>query len=390
MITSMNDGKYRTPGPEVRRASTVLFGSIAELRAALAATKAGDRSFSTYGTHGTPTTAELEALLLAGEGGAGVELSSSGLAAIATAMLAVLHAGDHLLITDSAYGPARDFATGMLAGLGVEVEFYDPLIGGGITTLIRPNTKLIWMESPGTHTFEVQDVPAIVATARAADHQVVTAIDNTWGSPGLLRPFDLGVDISIVALTKYWGGHADLLMGAAFANEALLPAVREAARLTGTVVGGDDAYLAIRGARTVDLRIREQGAAALVLAQRLAGNPRVARVLHPALPDDPGHPLFTRDFHGSSGLFSFEVQRADGSPTTQADADAVTDRLIARGRFGLGYSWGGYESLVMPARWSGIGRAVTPWTGGPLLRVSIGLDPVEDLWADLEAALAEG
>ena len=390
MISTMNDGKFRTPSPEIRRTSTVLFGSIGELRAALAAAKAGDRTFSTYGTHGTPTTAELETLLLAGEGGAGVELSSSGLAAIAIAMLAVLRAGDHLLVTDSAYGPARDFATGMLARLGVEVDFYDPLIGAGIATLIRPNTKLIWMESPGTHTFEVQDVPSIVAAARAADHHVVTAIDNTWGSPGLLRPFDLGVDISVVALTKYWGGHADLLMGATFANEALLPAIRESARLTGSAVSGEDAFLVIRGARTVDLRIREQGASALELATRLAEHPRIGRVLHPALPGDPGQAMFARDFHGSSGLFSFELQRADGSPTDQPDADAVTDRLVALGRFGLGYSWGGFESLIMPGRWSGLARAVRPWLGGPLLRVSIGLDPVEELWSDLEAALAEG
>jgi cystathionine beta-lyase len=390
MISTMNDGRFRTPSPEIRRTSTVLFDDIAHLRETLAAVKSGDRAFSTYGTHGTPTTAELEALLLAGEGGAGVHLSSSGLAAIVTAMLAVLRSGDHLLITDSAYGPARDFATGMLARLGVEVEFYDPLVGAGIAALIRPTTKLIWIESPGTHTFEVQDVPAIVGAARGADHHVVTAIDNTWGSPGLLRPFDLGVDISVVALTKYWAGHADVLMGATFASESLLPAVRETARLTGTAVGGEDAYLVIRGARTVDLRIREQGASALVLAERLAGHTRVARVLHPALPDDPGHALFTRDFHGSSGLFSFELRRVDGSPTDQADADAVTDRLVGRGRFGLGYSWGGFESLVMPARWSGLSRAVRPWTGGPLLRVSIGLDPVEDLWADLEAALAAG
>ena len=390
MIQAMNDGRFRTPSPEIRRASTVFFDDIAHLRTTLAATKAGDRAFSTYGTHGTPTTAELEGLLLAGEGGAGVELSSSGLAAIVTAMLAVVRAGDHILITDAAYGPARDFATGMLSGLGVEVEFYEPLIGGGITSLIRPNTKLIWMESPGTHTFEVQDVPAIVAAARGADHRVVTAIDNTWGSPGLLRPFDLGADISVVALTKYWGGHADLLMGAAFANADLLPAVRESARLTGTAVSGDDAFLVIRGARTAGLRIREQGATALELAERLAGHPRIARVLHPALPGDPGHTVFVRDFLGSSGLFSFELQRADGSPTDQADADAFADRLVARGHFGLGYSWGGFETLIMPARWSGMTRTVRPWTGGPLLRVSIGLEPFDELWADLEAALAEG
>lgn len=384
----MNDGRFRTPSPEIRRTSTVLFDSVARLREALDASRSGDRRYSTYGTHGTPTTAELEALLLAGEGGAGVELASSGLGSIVVAMLAVARAGDHILVTDSAYGPARDFSTGMLARLGVDVEFYHPLIGDGIAALIRPNTKLIWMESPGTHTFEVQDVPAIVRAARGAHHRVVTAIDNTWGSPGLFRPFDHGVDISVVALTKYWGGHGDVLMGATFANAELLPAVREASRLTGTAVSGEDAFLVIRGARTVGMRIRDQGGAALELAGRLAGHPRVARVLHPGLPGDPGHAVFERDFRGASGLFSFELQRADGSPADGADADAVTDRLVARGRFGLGYSWGGYESLVMPARWSGLNRAVSPWTGGPLLRVSIGLEPVEELWADLEAALA--
>ena len=386
----MNDGRFRTPSPEIRRTSTVLFDNVEQLRETLAASRAGDRRYSAYGTHGTPTTAELEAMLVEDEGGAGVELASSGLGAIVTAMLAVVRAGDHLLVTDSAYGPARDFSIGILAGLGVDVEFYDPLMGGGIAALIRPNTRLVWMESPGTHTFEVQDVPAIVGAARTAQHRVFTAIDNTWGSPGLFRPFDHGADLSVVALTKYWSGHADVLMGATFANAELLPAVREAARLTGSAVSGEDAFLVMRGARTVRLRIHEQGAAALELAERLAGHPRVARVLHPALPGDPGHAVWERDFRGSSGLFSLELQRADGSPTDQADADAVTDRLIALGQFGLGYSWGGYESLVMPARWSGLNRAVTPWTGGPLLRMSIGLEPVEALWADLEAALAEG
>jgi cystathionine beta-lyase len=383
----MNDGRFRTPSPEIRRTSTILFDSVAHLRATLAAWRAGDRSASTYGTHGTPTTAQLEAMLVAGEGGAGVELASSGLGAIVIAMLAVVRAGDHILVTDSAYGPARDFSAGLLAGLGVDVEFYDPLIGAGIATLIRPATKLIWMESPGTHTFEVQDVPAITAAARAARRRVVTAVDNTWGSPGLFRPFDHGVDISVVALTKYWGGHADVLMGAAFANDELLPAVREAARLTGSAVSGEDAFLVIRGGRTVDLRIREAGARALEIAQRLAGHPRVARVLHPALPGDPGHAVWERDFHGASGLFAFELQDADGRPADQADADALADRLAALGRFGLGYSWGGFESLVMPARWSGLNRTVQPWTGGPLLRLSIGLEPLDLLWADLVAAL---
>ena len=387
MIRAMNDGRFRTPSPEIRRTSTVLFDDIASLRAALRRWRAGDRGYSTYGTHGTPTTAELERLLLAGEGGAGVELASSGLGAITTAMLAVLRAGDHLLVTDSAYGPARELCADLLTGLDVDVEFYDPLAGAEIASLIRPATRLIWLESPGTHTFEVQDVPAIVAAARAADRRVVTAIDNTWGSPVLFRPFDHGVDISVVALTKYWGGHADLLMGAVFANEELLPQVRAAARLTGTAVSAEDAFLVARGARTVELRIREAGDRALVLAGRLVGHPCVARVLHPALPGDPGHALWQRDFHGASGLFSFELRRSDGSPADQADADAFADRLVARGRFGLGYSWGGFESLVMPARWSGLTRSVRPWTGGPLLRLSIGLEPLEDLWSDLEAAL---
>ncbi len=386
----MNDGRFRAPSPEIRRTSTVLFDSVSQLRETLAASRAGNRGYSTYGTHGTPTTAALEAMLVEGEGGAGVELASTGLGAIVTAMLAVVHAGDHLRGTDSAYGPARDFSSGMLARLGVDVEFYDPLAGGGVAALIRPTTRLIWMESPGTHTFEVQDVPAIVEAAHAADHRVVTALDNTWGSPGLFRPFDHGVDISVVALTKYWGGHADLLMGGTFANTELLPAVREAARLTGTAVSGEDAFLVMRGARTVDLRLREQGAAALDIAGRLAAHPRVARVLHPALPGDPGNAVWKRDFHGSSGLFSFELRRLEGSPADQEDADAIADRLVARGHFGLGYSWGGFESLVMPARWSGLARAARPWTGGPLLRLSIGLDPAPVLWADLEAALDGG
>jgi cystathionine beta-lyase len=301
----------------------------------------------------------------------------------------VLRAGDHLLVTDAVYNPVRELCDGLVTRLGVDVEYYRPLAGAAIAGLIRPATSLIWMESPGTHTFEVQDVPAIVGAARAADHRVVTAIDNTWGSPGLFRPFDHGVDLSVVALTKYWGGHADLLMGATFANAELLADVREAARLTGTAVSGEDAFLVLRGAQTVRLRIREQGAAALELARRLAEHPRVARVLHPALPGDPGHEVWERDFEGSSGLFSFELQRAGGSRADQADADAFADRLTSRGRFGLGYSWGGYESLVMPARWSGLNRVVAPWTGGPLLRLSIGLESVEALWSDLEAALGQ-
>ena len=384
----MNGGRFLTPSPEIRRTSTVLFESTADLAAALAGWEAGDRSMSTYGTEGTPTTEALEALLLAGEGGAGVALASSGLAAIATAVFAVVRAGDHLLVTDSAYGPTRRLCDGMLTRLGIEVEYYDPLIGGDIAGLIRPATAAIWMESPGTFTFEIQDVPAIVAAARAADHRVVTVVDDTWASPGLFRPFDHGVDISVVALTKYWGGHADLLMGATFADAGALPAVREAARQMGMCTNGEDAFLVARGARTVDLRIRACGASALDIAGRLAGHARVGRVLHPALPGDPGHRLWARDFHGSSGLFAFELLSAHGGPADEASVGAFADSLVARGRFGLGYSWGGFESLVMPARWADVRRSVRPWTAGPLVRLHVGLEPVEDLWADLEAAFA--
>ena len=386
----MNRGRFRTPSPVISRTSTVLFDDTAHLAAVLAAIGDGDRTATTYGSTGTPTTLALEDLLLAGEGGAGVAFASSGLAAISTALFAVARAGTHLLVTDAAYGPTRRLCDRLISRLGVSVEYYDPLAGATIAELIRPETCAIWMESPGTYTFEVQDVPAIVSAARSADHPVVTIIDNTWGSPGLFRPFDHGVDISVVALTKYWGGHADLLMGATFANDALLPAVREATEALGMCADGEDAFLVTRGARTADLRIRASGAAALEIAGRLAAHPRVGRVLHPALPGDPGHALWARDFHGSSGLFGFELLEADGAPAGCTTADAVADRLVSRGRFGLGYSWGGFESLVMPGRWGRIRRSVRPWTGGELIRLHIGLEPVDELWADLEAALAVG
>ncbi len=383
----MNRGRFRTPSPEIRRTSTVLFENVAELEEFLAATDAGDPTVSVYGTLGTPTTAALDELLLAGEGGAGVVLGPSGLSAISTALLAMVRAGDHLLVADTVYGPARELCDGVITRLGVTVEYYDPLLGAGIAELIRPTTGAIWMESPGTHTFEVQDVPAIVAATRAADHRVLTGIDNTWGSPGLFRPFDHGVDVSAVALTKYWGGHADVLAGAVFTTAELLPTVRETAIQLGMCTNGEDAFLVIRGARTVALRLRAHEASALEIAGRLAGHPRVGRVLHPAFPECPGHESWRRDFHGSSGLFAFELLAPDGSPADAAQAATFTDRLASGGRFGIGYSWGGYESLVMPAHWSRVVRSVRPWTGGQLIRLHVGLEPVAELWADLERAL---
>jgi cystathionine beta-lyase len=386
-MPNLNQGRYNTPSPLISRTSTVLFDDVAHLRAALDGMRTGDPDTTTYGTFRTPTTAALEGLLLAGEGGAGVALSPSGLAAIAIALFAMTRAGGHLLVTDSAYGPTRELCDNLLSRMGVDVEYYDPLVGAGIADLVRQETTGIWLESPGTHTFEIQDVPAIAAAARAADHDVLTGIDNTWASPGFLRPFELGMDISAVALTKYWGGHADLVAGATFANEAALPAVRAATRNLGMCLNGEDAFLVTRGARTAAMRIRACGEAALEIARRLAEHPRVGRILHPALPGDPGHALWRRDFTGSSGLFSFELVAPDGGRATGDQVDVFTDRLVAPGRFGLGYSWGGFESLVMPARYSGVKRSVRPWTGGELIRLHVGLEPVDELWADLAAAL---
>ena len=383
----MNRGRFRTPAPEIIRASTVLFDSVADLKATLDGMHAGDRTMSVYGTLGTPTTLALEEILLAREGGDGVTFGPSGLAAIAVSLFAFARQRDHVLVTDSVYSPARRLCDALLVGLGVDVEYYDPLVGAEVAALIRPNTRLIWMESPGTHTFEVQDVPAIVAAARAADHRVITAIDNTWASPGLFQPFDHGVDTSVVALTKYWGGHADVLMGALFAVAELLPEIRTTNELLGMSANGEDAFLVVRGARTVDLRIAACGASALEIARRLEDHPRVGRVLHPGLPSDPGHALWKRDFSAGSGLFSFELLAPGGGPADEAQVDAVTDALVAGGRFGLGYSWGGHESLVMPGHLSEMVRVVRPWTGGQLIRLSIGLESVDELWADLEAAL---
>jgi cystathionine beta-lyase len=386
----VNEGRFRAPNPPIWRTSTVLFDDIAHLERVRGRWVVGDPDASTYGTYLTPTTAELCRLLEAGEGGTVAALAPSGLAAISTALLAIVRPGDHILVVDAAYGPVRQLCDGVLARLGVVTEFYDPLVGAGIAALIRPETSVIWMESPGTNTFEIDDVPAIVAAARAADHRVVTMFDNTWGSPGIFRPFDHGVDLSIVALTKYWGGHADLLAGAVFATGEMESVVRQTGWDLGVCTNGEDAFLLLRGARTAALRIRAHEANALEIARRLADHPRVGRVLHPALPDHPGHGLWRRDFHGSSGLFAFELLAADGGPAAPAEATLVVDRLAAGGLFGIGYSWGGYESLVMPVAQFDISRSVRPWVGGELIRLHTGLEPVDAQWAELERALADG
>ncbi len=386
----------------VHRASTVLFDSLAATEAAGAAVAVGRRRATTYGTVGTPTTMALMDALCEIEGaGHAVRagLMPSGLAAITTALLAVLAPGDHLLVADSSYGPTRVFCDSMLARLGVRTSYYDPTIGAGIEALLRAETRLIWLESPGSYTFEVQDVPAICAIAR--ERGIVTMIDNTWASPVFARPFDWGVDASVLALTKYWGGHSDVLMGAVVAREALWPKLWDAARQLGQCAGGDDAYLVLRGLRSIDVRMRRHEANALEVAHWLESRSEVSRVLYPALASHPQHALWRRDFSGASGLFSFELDRSLVSPqrgcaapdgTTDAGAHTAQERELERAalaalcerrrHFAIGYSWGGFESLVMPARIDRM-RSATPWTGGPLVRLHVGLEDAADLIADL-------
>jgi cystathionine beta-lyase len=374
------DRRFATVNLPVSRASSVLFDTLAQADDEGVATIAGEPHRSTYGTAGTPTTFALTDALAEIEGGphrCRAAVMPSGLAAISVPLLAYCTPGDHVLMSDSVYGPARGFATTMLARYGVETEFYDPAVGAGIEALLRPNTRVVYLESPGSYTFEVQDVPAICRIARARG--VLTMIDNAWASPVFARPFDWGVDVSLLPLTKYWGGHADLLMGAAIVREEHWAPLWRAIRQMGVCVGGDDAFLVLRGLRTADVRMRRHEATALAVARWLESRPEVARVLHPALPSHPQHALWRRDFSGSSGLFSFELEAA-----TPAQLAALCER---RRHFRIGYSWGGFESLIMRAKLDTM-RSVTPWRGGPLVRLHCGLEDPADLIDDLERGLA--
>jgi cystathionine beta-lyase len=373
------DRPMATVNLPLTRASSVLFESLALAEAEGAAAIAGELHRSTYATSGTPTTFALMDALAEVEGAGHAcraAVMPSGLAAISVPLLAYCKAGDHVLMSDSVYGPARSFATTMLARYGVTTEFFDPLIGAGIEALIRPETRIIYLESPGSYTFEIQDVPAICAVARARG--VLTMIDNAWASPVFARPFDWGIDISLLPLTKYWGGHADLLMGAAIVREEHWLPLWQAIRQMGICVGGDDAFMVLRGLRTADVRMRRHEATALEVARWLQGRDEVAQVLHPALPSHPQHALFKRDFLGSSGLFSFELKSA-----TPSQLAALCER---RRYFRIGYSWGGFESLIMPAKLGSI-RSIRPWTGGPLVRLHCGLEDAADLIEDLQDGL---
>jgi cysteine-S-conjugate beta-lyase len=374
LVTSGRDTKAQKGfvNPPVVHGSTVLYPTAEDLHA--------HRGEFQYGRHGTPTTRALQDALTALEGPncAGVGLAPSGLAAISTTLLAVLKAGDHLLVCDNSYRPTRNFCNGILARYGVETTYYDPMIGAGIAGLFKPNTKAVVVEAPGSQSFEMPDIPAISAVAH--DKGALVIDDNTWATPLFHRSLDQGVDISMQAATKYIGGHSDIMFGTISANAKAWPLIAETIRLLGVCAGPDDVFLALRGLRTLAVRLDQHHRSALDMARWLATRPEVMRVLHPGLETDPGHAIWKRDFTGASGLFSIVLK-----PAPQQAVDALLDTVKL---FGMGYSWGGFESLIIPFNCSDY-RTATKWTpGGPTLRLHIGLEHVDDLKADLDRGFA--
>lgn len=360
--------------PPLVRASTIVFDTFAEMRHA---TQQRGNRVPFYGRRGTDTHFALQQAICELEGGAGCALYPCGAAAISGALLAFLQSGDHLLMVDSAYEPTRALCDKLLSGLGIDVSYYDPQIGAGISALLKPNTKVIFLESPGSLTFEVQDIPAITAVAK--QHGIVTILDNTWASPILCQPFALGVDVSVQSATKYIVGHSDVMLGTASANAQHWPQLREHSYLMGYCASADDAYTALRGLRTLAVRLKQHEHSALQVANWLLARPEVETVLHPALPAHPGHDIFQRDFSGSNGLFSFVLKQG-----TQQQVEAFIEGMA---HFKMGFSWGGFESLITATMKVQNLRSATTWLySGPLIRLHIGLEDVEDLIADLEAA----
>ena len=359
----------------VARASTVTFDSVADMHAVQRRFDA-DEPVPTYGMLNMPLRVAFEELMVELEGGHRAATLGSGLAANAVAIMACVGAGDHMLVTDSVYAPVRRFCTRTMARYGVETTFYDPRVGGGIAAHIKPNTKLVYVESPGSHTFEMQDIPAIAKAAHARGAAVIH--DNAWATGVFYRSFDHGADIVVQPGTKYPAGHSDVIIGSVVANEAYWPRVRDVSRDFGQMASPDDIFLAMRGMRTLEVRLRQHEKSALHVAKWLQEQQGVARVLYPALEDDPGHAIWKRDYLGASGLFGVELEACDDGRFA-----AFIDRLEL---FALGYSWGGFESLVVPQNIEKA-RSVQPWKGGPLIRLHIGLEDPHDLCADLARGL---
>jgi cystathionine beta-lyase len=357
--------------PPVTRASTVVFNTVAEMNNAL---KNRHNQTMVYGRRGTNTSFAFSDAMVDIEGGAGCALYPSGTAAITNAILAFVEQGDHILMVDSAYEPTRDYCDKILTKMGVTTTYYDPMIGTDIEALIRDNTRLIFLESPGSLTMEVQDVPAISDVAHK--HDCIVMLDNTWGAGVNFKPFNYGVDVSVQAATKYIVGHSDVMLGTATAIDKYWPQLRDYSYLMGQCTSPDDLYLALRGIRTLSVRLKQHQQSAIKVAQWLDSRPEVAKILHPAFESCPGHEFFKRDFEGSNGLFSFTLNCGNQR--------ALTAFLDGLNHFKMGYSWGGFESLILGVSNVNNIRTVTTFDCQyPLIRLHIGLEDVDDLIQDL-------
>lgn len=364
-------GDLSPVNPPIERTSTVLYRNIGVRGGVMARKAKGERVWN-YGAAGSRVSFALEDAITEIEGGKSTSLFPTGLAACAHPLLAILKPGDHVLFAETIYSPARAVAVEYLAPRGIDCEFY---VGGHqeVEKRIKPNTRMVYLDNPGSIVFDVQDVPALARTCKGKGNDILIAVDNTWGAPGLYRPLTLGADISIIAITKYIAGHSDLLMGSVTGNERCGDLLYKMAGLLGQTVSPDDAYTALRGLRTAHARIKLQAANVMEVIKWLQKQPEVERVLYPALETDPGHALWKRDFHGANSLFSVAFKR----PVSAADADRFVDALKM---FGIGASWGGYECLALtypPERLKG-------WNGGALIRMHVGLEEPADVIADLQ------
>jgi len=370
LVTSGRDAQayHGFVNPPVYHASTLLYPTAED--------QVAHRARYNYGRRGTPTSEALENALreIDGDACAGVALLPSGLAAISAALLATARAGDHVLVPDSVYRPTRNFCNGVFKRFGVETTYYDPLVGADIARLFKPNTRVVFVEAPGSQSLEMQDIPAIAKIAH--ERNAVVLMDNTWATPLYFRAFEKGVDLSIQAGTKYIGGHSDIMFGCVSANAATLPPLKDTVYSMGLCVGPDDMYLALRGLRTLGVRLDRHYQSGLRVARWLEQRTEVLRVIHPALESDPGHEIWKRDFTGACGLFSVVFK-----PTSEQSVHAFLNELTL---FGLGYSWGGFESLAILFDCTEY-RTATKWApGGPTVRLHIGLEDPDDLIADLE------
>jgi cysteine-S-conjugate beta-lyase len=364
----------RTANLPVQRASTVLFDSVEAAHAMGPRTMAGELYATSYATVGTTTTMALMDVVAQLEGngpGYRAALMPSGLSAITTLFLALLKPGDHILVSDSVYGPARMFCESMLHKMGITTTYIPADSGAEIAQLFTPQTKLVYLESPGSYTFELQDIPAICTVAH--QHGIQVAIDNAWASPFYANPFDWGIDYSCLPLTKHWAGHADVLMGAIVCKESAWSAIWPAIRQLGVCVSSDDAWLVLRGIRTAAIRMKQCTQNAVEVIEWLQKQPEVKQVLWPALPSHPQHAIWKRDYAGAASLFSVEF-------LPELSKEKINHLCNSLHSFGIGYSWGGFESLIMPAQ---IARSLKPWPGGPLVRINIGLEEVQSLIDDL-------